>query len=90
MTLILKEIKFFFTLGIIVCFFLSLFLIHLYKVFPDSNTAIGNFEINYEQKGGDITVERILSKNKITCTNNWNIQHMTILYETVANGNCPS
>ena len=45
-----KEIKFFFTLGIIVSFFLSLFVIHLYKLFPDSNTAIGNFEINYEQK----------------------------------------
>ena len=48
--IIKKEIKFFLTLGIIVSFFLSIFLIHLYKISPDSNTVIGNFEINYEQK----------------------------------------
>ena len=48
--IIKKEIKFFFTLGIIVSFFLSLFMIHLYKVSPDTNIVIGNFEINLEQK----------------------------------------
>ena len=48
--IIKKEIKFFFTLGIIVSFFLSLFVIHLYKLSPDANIVIGNFEINLEQK----------------------------------------
>ena len=48
--IIKKEIKFFFTLGIIVSFFLSLFVIHLYKITPDAYIVIGNFEINLEQK----------------------------------------
>jgi hypothetical protein len=48
--IIRKEIKFFFTLSIIVSFFLSLFVIHLYKISPDTNIVIGNFEINLEQK----------------------------------------
>ena len=52
--------------------------------------CINTPEINYQQKGGDLTVERIISKNKITCINNRNIQQMTIFYETVANGNYPS
>ena len=48
--IIKKEIKFFFTLGFIVSFFLVFFVIHLYKITPDANIVIGNFEINLEQK----------------------------------------